>query len=82
MRDLFKKIYENIIYYEKDTISMNKDLNKKIENYIQPYTNKLTKSELEDLKSILYKTSLDSQEDGFYLGVKYSIKIFTNTLLK
>ncbi len=76
MEDLFKKIYKNVIYYEDEAIHMDKEINKKIEKYINLYENKLTKSEKEQLKSILYKISYDAEESGFYLGIKYCIKTF------
>ncbi len=82
MRNLLKKVYENIVYYEEDSLAIGKELDEKINIYIQKYSNKLTQNELEELKGIFYKNSLDAEEKGFYLGVKYTMKLFFDTVLK
>ncbi len=82
MRKLLKKIFEDVIYYEEEVINIDKEINEKIEKYIKPYSYKLTPEEIEGLKTTLYKISFESEEIGFYLGVKYSVKLINDFGIK
>ena len=50
MKDLLKKIYEEIAVYSNDSYEANHELESEVENMIAPYTKKLTGKEKEALE--------------------------------
>ncbi len=80
MNELLKKIYDNIIRYEKDAVEMDWRIEEEIKHLIQPYQNKLTADKLETLKDLLYGAALPAEREGFMLGVQYTLKILFTLL--
>ncbi len=84
MDKLFKKIYEEIIYYEKETVEADRRISDEIDGLCVSLAEKLTKEETGKLKGFLCRVSLTAQEEGFLLGMKYMWKLskFLDTDLK
>lgn len=82
MKKLFKKIFDDVITYEKDFIEMDAGINKEIEKHLTKYEEKMNNEEMENLKNLLYEIINISEREGFFLGLQYaarilSIKIFS-----
>lgn len=75
MNELLKKIYEEVIYYEKDMFEAEKQIDTQINQLIEPYTNELTENDMELIKTLMYQTSLIAEQKGFLLGMKYMLKM-------
>ena len=75
MNELIKKIYEQIIYHEKEGIEMDKRVISEIDKLIIPYIGQLKETELEEIKNLMYATALTAEQEGFQLGVKYATKM-------
>lgn len=69
MNDLLLKIYENVIRYEKEAISMEKRITKEVDAICKPYKDKLSADALEELQDILFEIALSGEQEGFQLGV-------------
>lgn len=80
MNELLKKIYESVITYEKDTVEMGRRVDVEINKLIKPYAEQLTDKEMEQIKTLLYQTALTAEQEGFQLGIKYTLKILFNLL--
>lgn len=74
MDDLFKKIYENVIYYEDDTIKAREQLDTEVNNLLKPYSKQFNEEEIEIIKALMYQIALYSEKTGFWLGMKYTTK--------
>ena len=75
MEELLKKIYKEIIYYEKDTLEMDKRISEALDKITEPYINNISDEEIAMLKSLLYQAALLAQTEGFYLGMRYMLKL-------
>lgn len=80
MNELLKKIYESVITYEKDTVEMGSRVDVEINKLIKPYAEQLTDKEMEQLKNLLYQTALTAEQEGFQLGIKYTLKLLFDLL--
>ncbi len=75
MNKILQKIYDDIICYEKDCMEMDKKISEEMNRLIKHY--ELPKTDLEELKSLLYEISRISQREGFFLGIRYAFRIFS-----
>ena len=80
MNELLKKIYESVIYYEKDTVKMGSHVDVEIHKLIEQYADQLPSSDMEKIKSLLFQTALTAEQEGFQLGLKYALKILVDLL--
>lgn len=78
--NLLKKIYESVIYYEKDTVEMGNYVDVEINKLIKPYAEQFTDKELQQIKTLLYQTALTAEQEGFQLGIKYTLKMLFDIL--
>lgn len=76
MDKLLRKIFEEILYYEKEGIEADRRINQEFAGRTEEYADRLTKEDYEKLKSLLCHISLMAQEEGFLLGMKYMWKLF------
>ncbi len=80
MKDLLTKIYNNILVYDNEVISINKAVDDEINQLIQSYKNNLSSYEVEELKDLLSSTALTAQQCGFKCGVQFIIKLICSSL--
>ena len=80
MKRLLRKIFDEIIIYEKDYIEMDAEINKEIDKYITEYIKNMNSEEIEELKNLLYEITKISEREGFFLGLKYVIKVFLSKI--
>lgn len=76
MDKLLKKIFDDIISYEKDFIEMDAIVNREIEKHTAEYQEKMNREEMEELKNLLYEITKISEREGFFLGIRYAVRIF------
>lgn len=76
MDKLLKKIFDEIVSYEKDFIKMDAIINREIEKHAAVYQTKMNREDIEELKNLLYEISRISEREGFFLGIRYAIRIF------
>ncbi|WP_099203892.1 hypothetical protein [Scatolibacter rhodanostii] len=80
MNELLKKTYEAVICYEKDTIEMSSRVDAEINTLLKTYAKQSTDKETEQIKSLLYQTALTAEQEGFQLGIKYTLKTLLDIL--
>lgn len=80
MNDLLKKIYNNVLVYEKDTILLNTEIDNEINMLIKPYADTLNTDEIEQYKNILSSIALTAEQTGFELGVRFILSILCPTI--
>ena len=80
MRELFKKIYENVISREEDTYQMDKRLGDCMEEYILRYQERFSEKDMDALRDCVYYAILLTEEEAFYLGMKYMVKMLLSLL--
>ena len=74
MNELLKKIYNEILVYEKDIASANKTVDHMVEHMLKPYKETLSESEYDDLKNLLYSAVSIAEQTGFENGVRFTLK--------
>lgn len=72
MKDLCKRIYEEIISLEPDSIESNHAIDSEIIKIIQSYKSRMNDNELQTLQDQFFDIGLYAQRQGFYLGMKYA----------
>lgn len=80
MSELLLKIYENVIRYEEEAISMEKRITGEVDRLTKPYARKLDIKELETMQDIIFDIALTAEQEGFQLGVKYLAKLLAECL--
>jgi len=75
MNELLKKIYEQVISNEEETIKAGKRVDEWINKLTENYTNQLNSNDMEILKDLMYSVALKAQQEGFQLGMQFTIKI-------
>ena len=80
MRELFKKIFEHIISREEETYQMDKRLGDCMEEYISRYQGRFSEKDMEALRDCVYYAILLTEEESFYLGMKYMAKMLLSLL--
>ena len=75
MNELFNQIFEEVISKQLDTMEMDRQLNERIEEYISKYNDVLSENEMERLRDCVYYAVLLNEQEAFYLGIKYTLKI-------
>lgn len=76
MDKLLKKFFDDIISYEKDFVKMDAIINREIEKHTAEYQKKMSIEEIEELKNLLYEITKISEREGFFLGLRYAVRIF------
>ena len=80
MEELIKKIYVEIISYEKDVLRTGAELDQEVVNLIKPYQEELDEKSLEIVKTLMYQAILVAEQTGFWHGTKYAVKLMMKIL--
>ena len=80
MDELIKKIYMEIISYEKDVLKTGAELDREVVDLIEPYQEEFDEKTLEIVKTLMYQAILVAEQTGFWLGVKYTVKFMMKIL--
>lgn len=72
MEDLLSKIYDKVAFYEKDSVKLGKEFDRKVGEILEPLKDKKTESEIEEIKEMLYEISYSAEKYGFYIGVRFA----------
>ena len=80
MNEILRKIYDNIICYEKETVEAGWRIDCEIKKLAHPYREKLGEDQMDGLESLLSQISLISQREGFEIGVRFAVKVLSELL--
>ncbi len=72
MKNLWERIYEEIISFEPDSIGSNRAIDSEVLKTIQAYKGRMADDELQELQDRLFDAGLCAQRQGFRLGMKYA----------
>ena len=67
MEELLSKIYERIVFYEKDCISLGTEFDRKLAKKLAALKGSISDDEMEKLRELLYWVALLEEKDGFML---------------
>ena len=81
MEELLSKIYDRIVIYEKDCISLGTEFDQKVAEKLEPMKESISEDELDKLKELIYWAAFLEEKDGFRLGVKFTLKLLMEILL-
>lgn len=80
MNELLRKIYNDVLVYEHDVVKINKQVDKEINQFIEPYKKQLQDNELEKLNDFLSTVTLTAEQAGFENGVRFIVKLLYSLL--
>lgn len=80
MRELFSKIFENTVSKEEDIFQMDKRLDDCMEEYISQHKEHFSEKDMEILRDCVYYAILLTEEEAFYMGMKYTVKMLLTLL--
>ena len=80
MKDLLKKIYNDVLVYESDVVKINLQVDEEINHLVEPYKKQLSDEETEKLKEMLSIVGLTAEQAGFENGVRFAVKLLYSLL--
>ncbi len=80
MNELFRKIYDEVISREPDALEARKRIEMKVQTLVEPYQDRLTDSEMETLKDLMYSIAPTAEQEGVQLGIQFAFKILLELL--
>ena len=80
MEELLSKIYERIVFYEKDCISLGTEFDRKLAKKLAALKGSISDDEMEKLRELLYWVALLEEKDGFRLAVRFTLKLLAEIL--
>lgn len=80
MDELLEKFFRDIIYFEKDTVQMEKTVAAEVDRLLASYRIGLNAEQDEQLKSLAYEVAHIAESKSFWLGARYALKIAAELL--
>ena len=80
MEELLSKIYERIVFYEKDCISLGTEFDRKLAKKLAALKVSISDDEMEKLRELIYWVALLEEKDGFRLGLRFTLKLLAEIL--
>lgn len=74
MNELLKKIYNDVLIYEKEISQKNKKVDAEIKQLIKTYDNQFNNKEMESIYDLMANITLTAEQAGFENGMKFMIK--------
>ena len=80
MEELLSKIYERIVFYEKDCISLGTEFDWKLAKQLAALKGSISDDEMEKRRELLYWVALLEEKDGCRWGVRFTLKLLAEIL--
>lgn len=80
MKDLLRKIYNDVLVYEHDFVKANRRVDEEINQLVKFYAKQLSDEELEKLNEMLSAVALTAEQTGFENGVRFAMKTLHSLL--
>lgn len=80
MEDLLSKIYDKVVFYEKDGIRFGMEYDVRVEELLESLRTTKSESDIEEIKELIYAASYDAEEYGFMLGVHFVAKLIAEAM--
>ncbi len=75
MDELLGKIFREIIYFEKDTVQMEKKVVKEVDGLLASCRMAPDGEQREKLQSLVYEAVHIAEAESFWLGARYVLKV-------
>lgn len=75
MKDLVERIYNDILACEEDTVNIDNQASRKINQIAMRYSKTLTPEEQEKLKDILFEAAYSAEIAGIKIGISFMLKL-------
>lgn len=82
MDEVWKKIYERVIYQEEDLQKAERELELEIHKLLEPYGDMFGRNELECVRSLMYATESKSLQEGVCIGIRYALRLLIFLMTK
>jgi len=80
MEDLLSKIYDKVVFYEKDGIRFGMEYDVRVEELLEPLRTTKSESEVEEVKELVYAASYYAEKFGFVLGIRFMAKFMSEAM--
>lgn len=75
MNNLLRKIYQDVLVYEEDTIAVNQEIETERSRLMKEYQERLNAEEMEELNDKMASIALIAEMVGFELGVQFAARL-------
>ena len=80
MEDLLSKIYDEVAFYEEDSIKLGKEFDTIITELLEPLRESRTEEEVEEIRELIYQAAYSAEKHGFYIGVRFSAVVLSEIM--
>lgn len=81
MKDLLSKLYDQVANEESKDTQFDKECDCRIDEALKPLRERMTESEIDDVKALVYAASYYQAKSGFVLGVRFIVRLLMESLL-
>ena len=78
MKKLHKKIYNNVVIYEKKCVNNISVVDKEVFDLIKKYKNKLNESDMDELQKDIFSVCLTAEHSGFKTGIEFMFSLMNS----
>ena len=75
MNDFLKKVFEQVVMEEPDTIKADKMISEDVKSLFASYQDSMDADEFEAMRNLIFCATLTAQEVGFELGIRYTLRL-------
>ena len=75
MEKLLSKIYDLVVFNEKDSIRYGTEFEVFIQELLEPLEKNMSEEELETVRETIYVTAREAERYGFKLGARFMAKL-------
>lgn len=78
--ELLKKIYDEVLVYEKDIVNRNKNVDKTVKEWLKPYQKILSDHDYNEFSEMIFSVVSMAEQTGFENGVRFAVKMLYSLL--
>lgn len=75
MEKLLSKIYDMVVFNEKDSIRYGAEFDTYVNELLESMKNNMSESELEEIKEVVYAAVFSAERYGFKLGARFLVRL-------
>lgn len=76
MSELFSKIYDQVVTYEKDWVEISRHAERKTDECIRDYSDLMDEESIGKLRGDFIDVAVLAEREAFYLGMQYAFRLF------
>lgn len=71
---MLSEIYDKVVYYGSGSVELRKEFDNKVEEILKPLEETKDKSEISEIRELIYAASYYAEKCGFMIGTRFMVK--------